>query len=227
MGRPATAEFCGTSLLLYAIVGSGIVVQDLGNDPALQLFSHAVVVGAVLVVLIALLGPVSGAHFNPAVTLVAWHVRELPGRVAAVYAAAQTLGAVAGVVLAHATFERDLVSISSTGRGGFGRALAEAISTFVLVLLIRGFSNTNRGNLIPWAVGSWVGVAIFATSSTGFANPAVTLARSLTDTYAGIALVNVPAFVVAQLFAALIAIAAIRYLFPITDRLGPREETLV
>jgi glycerol uptake facilitator-like aquaporin len=228
MGRRATAEFFGTSLLLYAIVASGIVVQDLGNDPALQLFSHAVVVGAVLAALIALVGPVSGAHLNPAVTLVAWRSRDLTGRVAAMYVAAQTIGAVAGVVLAHSTFERAPVSMSSTARGGFGRALAEAVSTLVLVLLINGLTRANRTQAIPWAVGLWVAAAIFATSSTGFANPAVTLARSLTDTSTGIAIGDVPGFIVSQVGGALLAIAAIGYMFPIpTDRPAPREETLV
>jgi len=228
VGRRATSEFVGTCLLLFVIVGSGIVVQDLGNDPALQLFAHAAVVGATLAVLIALLGPVSGAHLNPAVTLVGWRNRELTGRVATAYVAAQTLGAVAGVVLAHATFERALVSISSIVRDGLGRPLAELISTFVLIVLIAGFTRTNRHQLIPWTVGLWITTAIFATSSTGFANPAVTLARSLTDSLAGITPASVPAFILSQLTGALLAAAATAYLFPIgTVRLTPREETLV
>ncbi len=227
MGRRTVAEFVGTCLLLFAIVGSGIVVGDPSNDPALRLFAHAVTVGAVLALLIALLGQVSGAHFNPAVTLVAWRHREMTGRVAGAYVLAQTLGAAAGVVLAHASFERSLVSISSTGRDGFGQVLAEGISTFVLILLIFGLTRTNRPQLIHWAVGLWIAVAIFATSSTGFANPAVTLARTLTDTFAGIAPISVPAFVLAQLIGALLAAAAVGYLFPIpTDRLTAREEIL-
>lgn len=226
MGRRATAEFLGTCLLLFVIVGSGIVVQDPGNDPVVQLFAHAIVIGASLAVLIAVLGPISGAHLNPAVTLVAWRNRELTGRVAAGYVVAQTMGAIAGVALAHATFERALVSVSSAVRGGFGRALAEVVSTFVLVLLVGGLTRTNRVHLIPGAVGLWVGAAIFATSSTGFANPAVTLARSLTDTYAGIAPSNVPAFIVAQLSGALLAFAAAGFLFPVhTSRLTLRERT--
>jgi glycerol uptake facilitator-like aquaporin len=225
--RRATAEFVGTGLLLFAIVGSGIVIEDPSNDPALQLFAHAVIVGAILALLIALLGPVSGAHLNPAVTLAAWRQGDVTGRLAGAYVVAQTVGAVAGVVLAHATFERALVSISSTVRDGPGRALAEALSTFVLVLLIFGLTRTNRPHLIPWTVGLWIAGAIFATSSTGFANPAVTLARSLTDTFTGIAPVNVPAFILSQLIGALLAAAAIGYLFPTpTDRLT-REETLV
>ena len=228
MGRRATAELVGTCLLLFAIVGSGIMVQDLGNDPALQLFAHAVTVGAALALLIVVLGPLSGAHLNPAVTLVAWRQREVTGRVAGAYVLAQTVGAVAGVILAHASFERALVSISSTVRDGPGRALAETIATFVLVLVIFGLARTNRSELISWTAGLWIAVAIFATSSTGFANPAVTLARSLTDTFTGIAPVNVPAFILSQVTGALLAGTAIGYLFPIpTDRLTPREETLV
>lgn len=228
MGRRAAAEFVGTSLLLFAIVGSGIVVEESSSDPVQQLFAHAVAVGAVLAVLIVILGPVSGAHLNPAVTLVAWRNREIDGRVAGTYVVAQTFGAIAGVVLAHASFERALVEISSTVRDGGGRALAEVVSTLILVLLIGGLTRTHRPQLMPWAAGLWIGVAIFATSSTGFANPAVTLARTLTDTYAGIAPVNVPAFILSQLIGALLAAVAIGYLFPIpTNPLTPREESLV
>ena len=228
MRRSATAEFVGTNLLLFVIVGSGIVVEESSSDPVQQLFAHAVAVGAVLALLIVILGPVSGAHLNPAVTLVAWRNREVSGRVAGTYVVAQTVGAVAGVVLAHASFERALVSVSSTVREGGGRALAEVVSTLVLVLLIGGLTRTRRPQLIPWAAGMWIGVAIFATASTGFANPAVTLARTLTDTFAGIAPVNVPAFVLSQVIGALLAAVAIGYLFPIpTNPLTPQEETLV
>ena len=227
MGRRATAEFLGTSLLLFVIVGSGIVVEASSGDPVLQLCAHAIIVGGVLALLIALLGPVSGAHLNPAVTLVAWRNREVTGRAAGAYLLAQTVGAVAGVVLAHACFERALVSISSTVRDGVGRALAEVVSTLVLVLLIGGLARTHRPQLIPWAAGLWIAVAIFATPSTGFANPAVTLARTLTDTFAGIEPVDVPAFILSQLIGALLAAAALGYLFPIpTARLTAREETL-
>ena len=132
------------------------------------------------------------------------------------------------MVLAHASFERALASLSSTVRDGVGRALAEAVSTLVLVLLIGGLARTHRPQLIPWAAGLWIAVAIFATSSTGFANPAVTLARTLTETFAGISPINVPGFIVSQLIGALLGAAAIGYLFPIpTDRLTSREETLV
>ena len=228
MRRSATAEFVGTSLLLFAIVGSGIVVEESSSDPVQQLFAHAVAVGAALALLIVILGPVSGAHLNPAVTLVAWRNREVSGRVAGTYVVAQTVGAVAGVVLAHASFERALVSVSSTVREGGGRALAEVVSTLVLVLVIGGLTRTRRPQLIPWAAGMWIGVAIVATASTGFANPAVTLARTLTDTFAGIAPVNVPAFVLSQVIGALLAAVAIGYLFPIpTNPLTPQEETLV
>ena len=230
MRRPAIAEFVGTCLLLFVIVGSGIVVQELAIDPALALFAHAAAVGASLAVLITLLGPISGAHLNPAVTLVAWRQREITGRLAATCVTAQVTGAVAGVILAHATFERTLVSMSGTVRDGFGRALAEVISTFVLVLLIGGLIRTNRQHLIAWVAGLWVSTAIFATSSTGFANPAVTLARAFTDTYAGIAPSNLLAFIVAQLVGALLALVLTAALFPTASvRLASRDrkETLV
>lgn len=215
---------------MFAIVGSGIVVQDLANDPAVALFAHAITVGASLAVLITLLGPVSGAHLNPAVTLVAWRQREVTGRVAVVYVLAQVTGAGAGVILAHATFERNLVAMSMTAREGPGRALAEVISTFVLVLLIGGLVRTNRQALIAWVAGLWVAIAVFATSSTGFANPAVSLARTFTDTYAGISPRNLPTFVVAELVGALLAVAFTNTLFPThPDRLASkdRKETLV
>ena len=222
------AELVGTSVLLFAIVGSGILVEDPSNSPVLQLSAHAVTVGATLALLITLLGPVSGAHLNPAVSFVAWRQKDLTGRLAAVYVVAQTVGAIAGVVLAHASFERQVVSVTSVVRGGPGRALAEVISTFVLVVLIFGLMRTGRPQLIPWTVGLWIAVAILSTSSTGFANPAVTLARSLTDSFTGIAPVNVPAFILSQLVGALLAAVALGYLFPIpTNRLTPREETLV
>jgi glycerol uptake facilitator-like aquaporin len=230
MGRPVAAEFLGTGLLLLAIVGSGIVVQDLANDPALALFAHAVAVGATIAVLIAVLAPVSGAHLNPAITLVAWRQREVARSLAGAYIAAQVTGANVGVILAHASFGFPLVSVSSTIRDGFGRALAEVVSTFVLVLLIGGMTRTNRTPLIPWTVGLWVATAILATSSTGFANPAVTLARAFTDTYAGIAPRNLPAFVVAQLLGALLALAVTAVSFPTTTARPAsrdRKETLV
>jgi glycerol uptake facilitator-like aquaporin len=230
MGRPVAAEFLGTGLLLFAIVSSGIVVQDLANDPTLALFAHAVAVGTTIAVLIAVLGPVSGAYLNPAITLVAWRQREVTRSLAGAYIAAQVTGAIAGVILAHATLGAPLVSVSSTNRDGFGRALAEVVSTFVLVLLIGGLTRTNRTHLMPGTVGLWIAAAIFATSSTGFANPAVTLARAFTDTYAGIAPRNLPAFIVAQLLGALFALAFIAVLFPITPARPAsrgRKETLV
>ena len=230
MRRRAIAEFVGSCILLLVIVGSGIVAQDLAIDPSLALFTHAVAVGASLAALITLLGPISGAHLNPAVTLVAWRLREVTGRVAGAYVVAQVTGAVAGVILAHATFERALVSISRTARDGPGRALAEVISTFVLVLLIGVLVRTDRRHLIASVAGLWVATAIVATSSTGFANPAVTLARAFTDTYAGIAPRSLASFIVAQLLGALLAFAFTAALFPTTPaHLAPRDrkETLV
>ncbi len=230
MRRTAIAEFVGSCILLMAIVSSGIVIQDLAIDPALALFAHAVAVGASLAVIITLLGPISGAHLNPAVTLVAWRQRDVTGRLAGAYVTAQVTGAVAGVILGHATFERTLLSMSGTVREGLGRGLAEVISTFVLVLLIGGLIRTNRQHLIGWVAGLWVATAIFATSSTGFANPAVTVARAFTDTYSGIAPSSVPAFIVAQLLGALLALLATAALFPTPSARHAsrdRKETLV
>lgn len=213
MRRRAAAEFVGTCVLLFTIVGSGIVAQELSDDRALQLLAHAIAVGAGIAVLIAILAPVSGAHLNPVVTFVFWRNRALSGRTAMAYVVGQTTGALAGVILAHASFDRALLSISTTGRDGLGRGLAEAVSTFVLVLLIVGLAQTDRSRLIPWAVGGWVATAILATSSTGFANPAVTLARSATNTFAGIAPSSLWVFIVAQAAGAILAIATVGFMF--------------
>ena len=229
MRRRATAEFAGTGLLLFAIVGSGMAVQDLPT-PFARLSMNAIAVGACLAVLIALLAPISGAHLNPAVTLVAWRQRELTGTVARTYIVAQTTGAIGGLVMAHIAFERALISISTTVRTGFGQLVSEVIATFVIVVLIGVLTRTHRRQLIPWTVGVWVAAGIIATPSTAFANPAVTLARSLTDTFAGIAPPSVPAIVLAQFFGALLALVATALLFPVhptRPALEVRKETLV
>lgn len=202
------AEALGTALLLFVIVGSGIAVTELSSDSATQLFVHAVAVGLGLGALIAVLGPTSGAHFNPAVTLGFWLTGAIAKPVAAFYALAQVAGAVAGVGLANLTFDQDLFVVSERVRGGIGRPVAEVVATFVLVLVILGLVRTGRVAAVAPAVGAWVAAAIVSTPSTGFANPAVTVGRILTDTYTGIAPESVPAFVVAQLVAAVMAAGA-------------------
>lgn len=203
--RRLWAEAIATGLLLFIIVGSGIAVSRLGGDGNSQLLAHAVAIGAALAALIAMFAPVSGAHFNPAVTLGFWRTGTLPGGEAVLYMGAQIAGAIAGVVLANLTFGLSAASIATTDRSTVGMVLAEAVVTFVLVLLILGLVRSGNGAAIAPAVGGWVAAIIIATVSTGFANPAVTIAHALTDTFAGIAPSGVPAFLAAQFLAGLAA----------------------
>ena len=212
--RRLVAELAGTGLLLYVVVGSGIAAETLGSDGAAQLLAHAVVVGAGLGVLIALFAAVSGSHFNPAVSMAFWRSGALGGRDTAGYVGAQLVGAVLGVIAANAGFGRPMVMVATTARSGTGRIVSEAIATFVLVLVILVLVRTGRTSWIPAAVGAWVATIIFATVSTGFANPAVTIARTLTDTYTGIAPRSVVGFVAAQLLAGLAAGPAAAFLHP-------------
>lgn len=203
--RSLAAEFLGTGLLLFVIVGSGIAVEGLSTDGAVQLLAHAVAVGAGLAALIAFLGPISGAHFNPAVTFGFWFSGSFPARSVGPYVGAQIAGAVLGVMVANASFGEAVVAVSDTPRGGAGPATAEFVATFVLVLLILGLVRSGRTTAVAPAVGAWVAAIIVATVSTGFANPAVTVARTVTDTYTGIAPASGLAFVAVQLIAGVVA----------------------
>ncbi|REK22706.1 MAG: aquaporin family protein [Actinobacteria bacterium] len=214
MSRRASAEGLGTSLLLYVIVGSGIAAETLGRDQAGQLIAHALTVGLALGVLILLFQTVSGSHFNPAVTLGFWRTGTLTGREAVGYAIAQVVGALAGVAAANISFQQAPLEVSTTARTGVGLVFAEAIGTFVLVFVILALVRLGKESTIPAAVGAWVAAIVFATSSTGFANPAVTLSRVFTDTYAGIDPASVPAFLVAQVLAGFLAAYATRFFFP-------------
>ncbi|MGD2059761.1 MAG: aquaporin [Acidimicrobiia bacterium] len=212
--REAVSEALGTALLLYVIVGSGIAAETLMSDPGAQLFAHAIVVGLALGALIAMLQTVSGSHFNPSVTLAFWRTGVMSGPTALRYVAGQISGAVAGVIAAHLSFGNQMIAVSTTARGTPGTVLAEAIATFVLVLLILGLVRTGHTGSVPAAVAAWVAAVVFATSSTGFANPAVTMARALSDTYTGIAPSSVPAFLAAQLIAGLLAAGAAHVFYP-------------
>ncbi|HEY7823323.1 MAG TPA: aquaporin [Acidimicrobiia bacterium] len=207
------AEGVGTGLLLYVIVGSGIAAEQLGVDPAGQLLSHAVVVGLGLAALIAVFQTVSGSHFNPAVTIAFWRTTSLGGREGFGFIGAQLVGAVAGVALANFTFEIEILDISSNARAGIGLTVAEAVATFVLVLAILMLVRTGRHGAVPAVVGAWVAAIVFATSSTGFANPAVTIGRIFTDSYTGIAPASVAGFLIAQVIAGFAAasVAALLY----------------
>lgn len=214
MKRVVLAEGLGTALLLYVVVGSGIAARELTSDSGLALFAHAMAVGLGLGALIAMLQTVSGAHFNPSVTLAFWRVGSIDGGTASRYAMAQVVGGVMGVLAANWSFSETALTVSTTARSGAGLVVAEALATFVLVLVILALIRTGRAGGVPFAVGAWVSTAVFATSSTGFANPAVTMSRVFTDTYTGIAPASVPAFVAAQIAAGLVAAAAAVVLYP-------------
>lgn len=203
--RRAVSEFLGTAFLLAAVIGSGIMAQRLaGGNVALALLCNALATGAMLAVLILIFGPVSGAHFNPVVSLAFALRRELAWPDAATYVVVQVIGALIGVWAAHLMFELPLWQVSSTVRSGFGQWLAEAIAAFGLLLTIFGCVAKAPGS-VAYAVGLYITAAYWFTASTSFANPAVTIARSLSDTFAGIAPPGVAAFILAQLVGALAA----------------------
>ena len=215
--RELTGEALGTALLLYVIVGSGIAVERLSTDGAVQLAVHAIAVGVGLGALIAFLGPVSGAHFNPAVTIGMTITNDFDRSSSVPYAIAQVSGALVGVVLANLTFSEAALGLSQTSRDGLGRPAAEFIATYVLALMIIALVRSNRTTMIPAAVGAWVTTIVIATASTGFANPAVTFARMFTDTYTGIQPGSAPAFLLAQLTAAIAAGATALLLYPVPE----------
>ena len=202
----AVAECLGTAFLLAAVVGSGIMAAKLaGGNGALALLCNTIPTGAILTVLILTFGPISGAHFNPAVSIALALRRELPPGVAAMYIAAQIVGGILGVLAAHAMFELPLWQVSVTIRTGVGQWFAEAVATFGLLLTVLATRSA-------YAIGLYITAAYWFTASTSFANPAVTIARALSDTYAGIAPGGVLAFIAAQIVGALLAVALARWL---------------
>ncbi|MEX2620491.1 MAG: aquaporin [Egibacteraceae bacterium] len=212
IARRLVAEALGTAGLLLAVVGSGIITGVDGAASA-QLFQHAVVVGAALAALILTFGWVSGGHFNPAVTLLDAFFGGIGPGMAAGYVAAQVAGAAVGVVGANLLFGLPAVAIATTGRGGMALAASEAVATFGLLVVIFGVVRSGNTRAVPAAVGTWIAGAIFFTSSAAFANPAVTVARVLTDTYTGIAPADVPGFLAGQAVAVLLAAALVGWLF--------------
>jgi arsenate reductase len=215
LGRRLLAEGVGTAFLVAVVVGSGIAAQRLSpDDTGLQLLENAAATAAGLVALILALGPVSGAHFNPVVTLADWLFGGLDRRDVPAYVAAQIGGGVAGCVIANLMFELDPVTWSTTDRAASGHALAEVVATIGLLMVIFGVVRSNRGSAAPFAVGAYIGGAYFFTSSTSFANPAVTIGRAFTDTFAGIAPASVPLFVAMQLVALALGFILIRTLYP-------------
>ncbi|MFG2772399.1 aquaporin [Streptomyces sp. NPDC048350] len=214
----AAAELVGTAALVAIVVGSGVQATDLTDDVALQLLANSTATVFGLGVLIALLGPVSGAHFNPAVTLAEWWSARrggagVNGRELAVYVPSQVVGAIAGAILADAMFGEPLVKWSTHDRSAGNLLLGEVVATAGLILLIFGLARTDRLRFAPVAVASYIGAAYWFTSSTSFANPAVTIGRAFTDTFAGIAPVSVPAFIGMQLIGAVVGLALVAVIF--------------
>jgi len=206
LGQRAFCEALGTAFLLAAVVGSGIMAQKLaGGNDALALLCNTLPTGAILAVLILVFGPLSGAHLNPAVSLAFALRGKLAWPMTALYIAAQVAGAVAGVWMAHLMFELPMWQFSITARTGPGQWLAEAVATFGLVLTVFGCVS-QRPETVPYAVGLYITAAYWFTASTSFANPAVTIARSLSDTFTGIAPAGVAAFIAAQIVGALAAV---------------------
>jgi glycerol uptake facilitator-like aquaporin len=213
LSRRLLAEALGTALLVATVVGSGIMADRLaGGNQAVALLGNTIPTGAILVVLITILAPVSGAHFNPAVSLVFAGRKEMPWGDVAPYILAQCAGGIVGTVVAHLMFDLSPLLIGTTARSGPSQWLAEAVATFALVLTILG-GIRYAPQAVPWLVGLMITAAYWFTASTSFANPAVTLARGFTTTFAGIAINHVPAFVIAQLIGAALGAVTAAVLF--------------
>jgi glycerol uptake facilitator-like aquaporin len=213
--RRALAEYCGTAFLVAVVVGSGIAAQRLSpDDTGLQLLENAAATAGGLVALILAFGPVSGAHFNPVVSLADAFFGGLDRRDVPAYIGAQVAGAITGAIVANVMFELDAVTWSTHSRSSSGLWLGEVVATIGLLVVIFGVVRSGRTSAAPFAVGAYIGAAYFFTSSTSFANPAVTVGRAFTDTFAGIDPASVPAFVAFQLVGGALAVLLIRTLYP-------------
>ena len=210
--RKLVAEGLGTLLLLATVIGSGIMAENLaGGNDAVALLGNTLATGAILAVLITMLGPISGAHFNPAVTLAFVLRREIDARTAAAYVGVQVVGGLAGAVLAHAMFDVEVLQVSTKARTGMGQWLAEGVATFGLVATILATLKA-RPSAVAAMVGLYISAGYWFTASTSFANPAVTVARSFTDTFSGIAPADAPAFIAAQFVGAALATGLMAWL---------------
>jgi len=222
LARRLVAEGLGTTLLLATVVGSGIMGERLaGGNVAIALLANALATGAGLSALILMLGPISGAHFNPAVTLADAALGGLPWREVAGYVAVQVAGAFAGVALAHGMFGEPVFSVSRHVRAGGAQFLSELTATFGLLAVIWGVAR-RRSTAVPFAVAAYITAAYWFTASTSFANPAVTMARAATDTFSGIRPADVPPFLVAQLLGAAAATLLFRWLVPALPEVAPQ-----
>ena len=220
--RRAVAEFVGTAFLLIAVIGSGIAAQRLSpDDTGLQLFENAAATSAALVAIILAVGAVSGAHLNPVVTLLDRVYGGVSNSEAATYVVAQFAGAVSGAVIANLMFSLPAIELSTKHRSGSGLWLGEVVATLGLLLVVFGVVRSGRTSVAPFAVGAYIGGAYFFTSSTSFANPAVTAARTLSNTFAGIAWQTAPAFVAFQIVGAIVAVFVIRILYPRIETVAP------
>jgi len=217
LSRRLVAEALGTAMLVAAVVGSGIMATSLTKDAGLALLANSLATGAALVVLIATLGPLSGAHFNPVVSLALWLRGSMPLGELGPYVSAQFAGGILGTLAAHAMFEMPLADPSLTARTGVGQWLSEAVAAFGLVATILA-GLRYRADAMPWLVGLYITSAYWFTASTSFANPAVTVARAFTDTFAGIRPIDAPIFIVAQVAGALAAIFLIGWLLDDAER---------
>jgi glycerol uptake facilitator-like aquaporin len=212
MARRLFAEWLGTLFLLAVVVGSGIMADRIsGGNVAIALLGNTIPTGAILVVLILIFGPISGAHFNPAVTLSFALRGEITARDSILYVGVQILGAIAGVIIAHAMFDNPLIDPSTTARTGTGQWIGEFVATFGLVATILGCIKA-RPDAVPYAVGLFITAGYWFTSSTSFANPAVTIARGMTNTFAGIDPAHIAAFITVQLIGASVATFVFRWL---------------
>ena len=214
MGARVVAEFVGTAYLLAGVVGSGVMAEDLTDDAGLQLLQNAFATAGVLVALILALGPASGAHFNPAVTLADRIFGGISTRDAVAYVAAQVSGAIVGVIVANAMFDLPLVEWSTRDRSAGHLVFAEGVATVGLLLVVFGVVRSGRAGAAAFSVGGYIAAAYYFTSSTSFANPAVTIARSFSDTFAGVAPGSAPWFIGSQLAAVAVAVVLIRTIYP-------------
>ncbi len=218
------AEFVGTAFLLAAVVGSGIMAENLTDDVGLQLLQNAFATAAVLTALILALAPASGAHFNPAVTLAERLVGGIDTPTAIAYVIAQVTGGIVGVICANLMFDLAAADFSTKDRSAGHLVFAEGIATIGLILIIFGVVRSGRASMVAFAVGGYIAGAYYFTSSTSFANPAVTIARTLSDTFAGIEPASAPAFVLAQLVGAVVAVALARLIYPTDASAASGEE---
>jgi glycerol uptake facilitator-like aquaporin len=223
LARRLTAEALGSALLIVAVVGSGIMATELSTDVGLQLLENAFATAGALVGLILMFGAVSGAHFNPVVTLVDRLFGSLSTRETVLYTVVQTVGACCGTVIANVMFSRPAFEFSTKDRSSGAHWLSEVVATIGLLLVIHGCVRTGRGSVVPFAVGAWIGGAYWFTSSTSFANPAATIARMQSDSFAGIKPSAAPMFIVMQIIGALLAYPLIRFLYP-TEPLPPETD---